>query len=51
MKGFLTQLSIEKGVSASTQKQAFNALLFFFRNILTRDVTDVRLALRSKAPR
>ena len=48
---FLTYLVVDRHVSISTQKQAFNALLFFFRNILNMDVTDVRLALRSKVPR
>ncbi len=48
---FLTCLVVDRHVSISTQKQAFNALLFFFRNILNMDVTDVKLALRSKVPR
>ncbi len=34
---FLTDLAVNGGVVASTQNQAFNALLFFFRHILQRE--------------
>ena len=34
MRDFLTHLAIERKVSAATQHQAFNALLFLFRNYL-----------------
>ena len=34
---FLTELAVEGQVVASTQNQAFNALLFFFRHILRRE--------------
>ena len=34
---FLTHLAVERKVVASTQNQAFNALLFLFRHILKRD--------------
>jgi integron integrase len=33
-RGFLTHLAVERHVAASTQNQAFNALLFFYRHIL-----------------
>ena len=33
VKAFLTFLAVERKVAASTQNQAFNALLFFFRNV------------------
>lgn len=33
IKEFLTHLAIKKNVSASTQNQAFNALLFLFHNV------------------
>lgn len=36
-KNFLTDLAVKKKVVASTQNQAFNALLFLFRHILKRD--------------
>lgn len=34
VKNYLTYLAIKRRVSASTQNQAFNALLYLFRNIL-----------------
>jgi hypothetical protein len=34
VKGFLTFLAVDRKVSASTQNQAFNALLFFYRHVL-----------------
>lgn len=36
-KDFLTDLAVNGKVVASTQNQAFNALLFFFRHVLQRD--------------
>jgi len=33
LRGFLTYLAVERQISFSTQKQAFNALLFFFRHV------------------
>ena len=36
-RDFLTDLAVEGEVVASTQNQAFNALLFLFRHILKRD--------------
>ena len=49
VKEFLTYLALERKVSASTQNQAFNALLFFFRHVLKTDfgvMTDVPRAKR-----
>lgn len=37
VKAFLTRLAVHSKVSASTQNQAFNALLFLFRHILDRE--------------
>lgn len=34
---FLTHLAVERKVSASTQNQAFNALLFLFRRVLDKE--------------
>jgi len=34
IEAFLSHLAIERNVSASTQNQAFNALLFLYRNVL-----------------
>lgn len=48
---FLTHIAAEKRVAKSTQSQAFNALLFFYRHVLEKDVTSLRGAIRSKRPR
>jgi Phage integrase, N-terminal SAM-like domain len=37
VRGFLTELAVRYGVAASTQNQAFNALLFFYRHVLHRE--------------
>jgi len=34
VKGFLSHLAVNKQVAASSQNQAFNALLFLFKNVL-----------------
>lgn len=39
---------MDKNISASTQNQAFNALLFFYRYELKIDITDIKGAIRSK---
>ena len=38
IKDFLTELAVKNNVSASTQNQAFNALLFVFRDVLKREI-------------
>lgn len=48
MERFLTQLARQE-VSASSQNQAFNAILFFYREVLGIDVGKVD-ALRAKGP-
>ena len=40
MEHFLTRMA-QSGVSASTQNQAFNAILFFYREILKQDLGPV----------
>jgi len=37
VKKFLTWLAVKQQVSASSQNQAFNALLFFFRHVLKKE--------------
>ena len=37
VKEFLSFLAVKRKVSASTQNQAFNALLFFFRHVLGKE--------------
>jgi Phage integrase, N-terminal SAM-like domain len=41
VKGFLSFLAVEKQVAASSQNQAFNALLFLFKNILEKEFGKV----------
>lgn len=38
VRGFLTYLAREKDVSASTQNQALNAIVFLYRHVLNEDV-------------
>jgi len=48
LETFLTNLALA-GVSASTQNQAFNALLFFYRDVLKQQLGPLD-ALRAKRP-
>ncbi len=48
VKKFLTVLAVEKNVAASTQNQAFNALLFFFRHVLGKEFGKVEGVVRAK---
>lgn len=48
MKAYLTYLAVTCKVSASTQNQAFNALLFLFRHILKKDFGDHKDIPRAK---
>jgi integron integrase len=47
-KNFISHLALKRGVSSSTQNQAFNALLFLFRNVLGRNASGLGDALRAK---
>src|SRR5262249_78236 len=47
-KEFLTHLAVTRKVSASTQNQAFNALLFFYRYILNREFGKLEGVVRAK---
>ena len=47
---FLTDLATRGKVSASTQNQAFNALLFLYRQVLKTDLFGEINALRAKTP-
>jgi len=51
VKNFLTHLVKEKNVSASTQNQAFNAILFLFRHVLHKDLENMEASLRAKRSR
>jgi integron integrase len=48
IKNYLTHLAITKRVSSSTQNQAFNALLFLFRDVLKADIGDISDTVRAK---
>jgi len=48
VKAYLTYLAVTCKVSASTQNQAFNALLFLFRHILKKDFGDHKDVPRAK---
>ncbi len=41
VRAFLTHLAVDEHVSASTQNQAFNALLFLYRNVLKIEVPKI----------
>ncbi|PIZ18692.1 MAG: integron integrase, partial [Deltaproteobacteria bacterium CG_4_10_14_0_8_um_filter_43_12] len=47
-KEYLTYLAVKCRASASTQNQAFNALLFLFRHALKQDFGDYRDIPRAK---
>lgn len=48
VKDFLTFLAVTRKVSASTQNQAFNALLFFFRHIIKNEFGELTDVVRAK---
>ena len=47
---FLSHLAVNDKVSASTQNQAFNALLFLYREVLKKELGDSIDAIRAKKP-
>jgi integron integrase len=51
VKEYLTYLAVRCKVSASTQNQAFNALLFLYRHILKKDFGDHKDIPRAKKSR
>ena len=51
VKAYLTYLAVKCKVSASTQNQAFNALLFLYRHILKKDFGDHKDIPRAKESR
>ena len=51
LRRYLTYLAVERRVAASTQQQAFNALLFFYRHVLRREVDGLDSAIRARVPR
>ena len=51
VKSFLSYLAVTCNVSASSQNQAFNALLFFFRHVLKNEFGELRDVVRAKRSR
>lgn len=47
---FLSHLAVERRVSASTQNQALNALLFLYKQVLEREVGMIQGVVRAKRP-
>lgn len=47
-KNFISHLALKEKVSSSTQNQAFNAILFLFRNVLCKEVGDLGSTIRAK---
>ena len=48
VKSFLSFLAVQKHMSASSQNQAFNALLFFFRHVLGQEFGQIEGVVRAK---
>ncbi len=48
VKAFLSWLAVERDISASSQNQAFNALLFLFRNVFGKEFGKVDGIVRAK---
>ena len=48
---FLSSLATESRVSASTQNQALNALLFLYQNVLAKKIGLIEGVVRAKRPR
>ena len=51
ISGFLTHLAVRERLSASTQNQAFNALLFLYKAVLDREVGAISGVVRADRPR
>ncbi|MCU7919573.1 MAG: integron integrase [Candidatus Thiodiazotropha sp. (ex Epidulcina cf. delphinae)] len=51
VKAFLDYLVIRRNVSASTQNQALNALVFLYKQVLGSELGELEALVRSKRPR
>jgi integrase len=51
ISGFLSHLAVGERLSASTQNQAFNALIFLYKAVLDRDVGQISGVVRADRPR
>lgn len=50
IEAFLAHLAVDLRIASATQNVALNALLFFYRNVLKKDLGDID-AIRAKKPR
>ena len=50
VKEYLDYLAVERKVSASTQNQALNALVFFYNHALQRPFGEIETFIRAKRP-
>jgi integron integrase len=48
IKNFLSYLAVDHHVAKSTRNQAFNAILFFFRHVLEKQVGSIQSVVRAK---
>jgi integron integrase len=48
---YLEHLALRRNVSASTQNQALNGLVFFYRHVLEESVDDMQEFVRAKRPK
>ncbi len=51
VENFLSHLAIDRKVAASTQNQALNAIVFFYRYVLERKLEWLKDVVRAKRPR
>jgi integron integrase len=51
LQDFLSHLAVEKKIASSTQNQALNAMVFFFRHVLEKRIDNELSAVRAKQRR
>ncbi|MEW6573661.1 MAG: integron integrase [Bacillota bacterium] len=51
LQDFLSHLAVERRVSSATQNQALNAVVFFFRHVLEKDIENALSAVRARQRR
>lgn len=51
LRGFLTDLAVRRKVSASTQNQALNAIIFFYREVMGTEPRQIGNFPRAKRPK
>lgn len=51
LQDFLSHLAVDKKVSSSTQNQALNAIVFFYRHVLDKNIDQELSAVRAKQKR